>query len=72
MKNIFLLLAAITFVACNNVIQQEGESDSQDSIVQDTSTNESKLNDIINQNRESGDSIKNVENLEPQLKNNPE
>jgi hypothetical protein len=71
MKKLFAILA-ITLVGCNNVIQDEGETPSQDSVVLDTTSNETKLNDIINQNRDAEDSMKKVENLEPQLKNNPE
>lgn len=71
MKTLFLLLAVI-FAGCSNVINEEGETSSNDTIMHDSVNNIDKLNDIINQNQDSGDSIKNVENLEPQLKNNPE
>lgn len=71
MKKIFVILATV-LVGCNNVIQQEGENESQDTIIRDTVNNIDKLNDVINENQDSGDSLKNIENLEPQLKNNPE
>lgn len=71
MKKLFLLLA-VTLAGCNNVINEEGETVSSDTIMHDSVNNIDKLNDIINQNQDAGDSIKNVENLEPQLKNNPE
>lgn len=70
MKNLFLLLA-ITLAGCNNVINEEGTNVTNDTIIQDSVNSVDKLNNIINQNNDAGDSIKNVENLEPQLKNNP-
>lgn len=66
---ILLPLLVIILTGCNNVINQEGENETRDSIPQDTVSNEGKLNDIINQNRDAEDSIKNIENIEPHLKN---
>ncbi len=71
MKYLFLL-SVIILTSCNNVIGEEGENETHDSIQHDTVSNEAKLNDIINQNRDSEDSIKNVEKMEEQLKNNPQ
>ncbi|MCD6019729.1 MAG: hypothetical protein K0S53_2850 [Bacteroidetes bacterium] len=71
MKNLFLLLVVI-LTGCNNVISEEGENQTQDSIPTDTVNRVDKLNDVINQNQDAGDSIKNIEKLEPELKNNPE
>ena len=71
MKNLFLLVA-ITLAGCNNVINEEGTTATNDTIMHDSVNTMDKLNNIINQNNDAGDSIKNVENLEPKLKNNPE
>lgn len=66
-----LLLSVIILASCNKVIGEEGESETHDTTRLDTVSNEVKLNDIINQNRDSEDSMKNVEKIEEQLKNNP-
>ena len=71
MKNLFLLLVII-LTGCNNVISEEGENENRDTLKNDTISNNRKLNDVINQNNESGDSVKNIENIEQQLKDNPE
>lgn len=71
MKYLFLL-SVIIVTSCNNVIGEEGENEAKDSTRLDTVNNEVKLNDVINQNRDSEDSIKNVEKMEGQLKNNPQ
>ncbi|MBC7695661.1 MAG: hypothetical protein H7141_09475 [Burkholderiales bacterium] len=71
MKNL-LLLSIIILTSCNNIIHEEDENKINDNKVLDTISSEGKLNDIINQNRDSEDSIKNVEKIEEQLKNNPQ
>ena len=71
MKNLILLLSVFILTSCNNVIGEDDEKATQDSTRLDTVSNEVKLKDVINQNRDSEDSMKNVEKIEEQLKNNP-
>jgi len=70
MKNLFIVLA-IVLTSCNNVMHEEGDKGTQDSLMTDTASNENKLNNIINENRDSEDSLKNIEQIEQQLKAEP-
>ncbi len=71
MKQLIILLA-IVLTGCNNVMREGEETASEETTAQDTVNSVDKLNDIINENRDAGDSIKSVEKMEQQLKNNPE
>ncbi|MES2565837.1 MAG: hypothetical protein V4565_03160 [Bacteroidota bacterium] len=68
MKQLIILLA-IALTGCNNVMREGEETQSEGTTIQDTTNNVDKLNNIINENQEAGDSMKGVEKMEPELKN---